>query len=455
MWERFLNLLAPPVFLEDEEKTRVARLLNVIIIIVMLLVMLFSVPALVLTPDLGRVLIELLLGILALVMLIVLRRGYVRAAGFMLTFTVWALVTYGTYEAGGFYGSTMSSYFGIILIAYLLLGASAGMVFGGLSIAATGWMLWADGASLLPAIPSYATHTTFWVEFSVTVVGVVGLLTLIINSLHQALHRARSNENELAIKIIEVQNLAEQANQANKFKTQLIARVSHELRTPLGALMGLTEMLYYSGHKTMPLEQRELVQRIVDNAKYLERVFSELLDQTRIESNEIFILEEPFALDELLKLVTGRFIPLAKRKGLALHLEMDPALPPVLVGDPNRIEQILVNLISNAIKFTRLGSVEVRVCQVDAHQWAMRVSDTGIGISPEDQTLIFEPFRQVDETASREFGGVGLGLSIVKQLVTAMKGDVVVESAVGQGSTFTVFLPFPQPVRERSIESNA
>jgi signal transduction histidine kinase len=374
-------------------------------------------------------------------MLLLLHRGYVRLAGFLLSLTLWLVVSYGTYQAGGFRGSTMSAYFGIILIAELLLGIRAGIILGALSIAVTGWMVYADANNLLPIPPSYATQTTFWVEFSVVVVGVVGLLSLVMNSLYQALERARRNEKELAIKVVEVQELAQKAFEANEFKTRLIARVSHELRTPLGAIMGMSDMLQQDVYGPLTSPQQDIVKRILNNSHALESVFVELLDQSQIESGQLRLKKEPFSPELLAQKVYSTCLPLAQRKGLNLELEVDAGLQQTVVGDEGRTAQILQNLVTNAIKFTEEGYVNILVCQEGDTHWSIEVSDTGMGMSPETQGIIFEPFRQADESSLRNAGGVGLGLAIVKQLLFAMKGTIHVESEVGNGSKFTVLLP--------------
>jgi signal transduction histidine kinase len=450
MLARLRTFFVAPVFEGDEEKTRVARLLNIILITVMALVMVFSVPALLLTPEFGRVAIELVLAVWALFMLVLLRRGAVRPAGFLLSLTLWVVVSYGTYEAGGFRGSTMSSYFGIVLIAELLLGARAGLVFGVASIAVTGLMAYADSRGWMPPPASYATLSTFWIEFSVVVIGVVALLSLITNSLRQALERARRNEKELSIKVEEIQVLARKAIEANEFKTDLIARISHELRTPLGAVLGMAEMLQQDIYGPLTPAQHDIAKRIVNNSQALGHVFAELLDQSQIESGQLRLRADEFSPQALAQAVHSNCLPLAQQKGLALRVDVDPNLPVTVIGDKNRIEQILSNLVVNAVKFTDAGSVVIHVGTCNDTQWTLRVKDTGIGISPETQAHIFEPFRQADETTGRKYGGVGLGLAIVHQLVTAMHGTVSVESEVGRGSTFTVVLPLraTQPGRE-------
>jgi signal transduction histidine kinase len=436
-----LALFNPPIFKDDEEKSRVAGLLQPILITVMVLVMLFSVPAYFMTPVIGRILIEIFLIATTLVMLFLLRRGYVRPVAYLLSSTLWLVVTYGTYEAGGFRGTIMAAYIGIIVIAELLLGTRAGVLFGSLSLAATGWMLYADGRGWLPPPPSYATLTTFWIEFASVVIGVVVLLSFVITSLQQALDRARRDERELAQKISEVQILAQKTIEANEFKSRLISRISHEVRTPLGALLGISEMLQQNVYGPLTPAQYDMTGRIISNSRSLERVFSELLDQAQIESGHLRLKKEPFSPRLMAETVYSNCLPLAQRKRLTMQFEVDPNLPPVLIGDPVRVEQILSNLIVNAIKFTETGQVMVCVRREGATHWVLQVSDTGIGIPKETQSYIFEPFRQANEIGGWEVSGVGLGLSIVKQLVIVMGGTIHLHSEVGQGSTFTVLLP--------------
>jgi signal transduction histidine kinase len=441
MLAQLRSWLAPPVFPDDEEKTRIARLLNIILITVMTLVMMFSVPAFLMTPEIGRILIELSLAIWSILMLMLLRRGHVYLAGFLLSFTLWAVVSYGTYEAGGFRGSTMSAYFGIILIAELLLGSRTGAIFGVLSIAATGLMFYGDERGWMPPAAFYVNQATFWIEFSVVVVGVVALTSLVVRSLRQALERARRNEKELAVKIEETQILAQKATEANEFKSQLLARISHELRTPLGAMMGMSEMLYQNVYGPLTPAQQDITQRIITNSQDLQHVFAELLDQSQIESGQLRLKEEEFSPQALAEKVHLQCLPLAERKELALQVEIHPQLPQLVIGDRARIEQSLSNLVVNAIKFTRTGHVLICARPESDTQWALCVKDTGIGIADDTLAHIFEPFRRADETTRREFGGVGLGLAIVRELVTAMNGTIHVESEVGSGSTFTIMLP--------------
>jgi len=243
------------------------------------------------------------------------------------------------------------------------------------------------------------------------------------------------------VEIKDIQAMAQRANEANEFKTRFISRISHELRTPLGALLGMSEMLQQNVYGPLSPAQLDIIQRIIDNTRGLERVFTELLDQSQIESGQLRLRNEEFSPQALARSVHENNLPLALKKGLTMQLDVDPQLPNTLFGDRGRIEQILSNLVVNAIKYSQKGGIEIHVGRDGEATWMMQVKDTGIGISEEDRALIFEPFRQVDETISRRYNGVGLGLAIVQQLVTAMQGRVTIESKVGQGSTFRVILP--------------
>jgi signal transduction histidine kinase len=243
------------------------------------------------------------------------------------------------------------------------------------------------------------------------------------------------------IEIKEVQGLAQRATDANTFKSRLIAQMSHELRTPVGAMMGMAEILQENIYGSLTPAQQNIVKRIIDNSQNLNQIFSQLLDQAHIESGQLRLKEEEFSPQAVVQMVYAGHLPAALRKGLALLVELDPSLPDKIIGDKTRTTQILSNLVVNAIKYTEKGEVIVAACLNGSDQWVMKVRDTGIGISAEAQTYIYDPFRQAEETVNRKNEGVGLGLSIVKQLVMAMNGTIQLQSALGQGSTFAVALP--------------
>jgi signal transduction histidine kinase len=224
-------------------------------------------------------------------------------------------------------------------------------------------------------------------------------------------------------------------------KTMFVSMVSHELRTPLGAIMGYGEILQEQVHGPLNERQLNVVERLIANTKRLLSLVNDLLDRARLEAGRLKLVLAPFSpktlLEELL-VTTGQ---LAQAKHLDLITYIAPDLPQTIMGDAQRLLQILINLVTNAIKFTDSGSVTVKLDRPDRTHWAIQVIDTGVGISPDEQPHVFDMFRQADGTTTRRQGGAGLGLSIVKQLVTLMGGDIQLVSSVGAGSTFTITLP--------------
>jgi two-component system capsular synthesis sensor histidine kinase RcsC len=233
----------------------------------------------------------------------------------------------------------------------------------------------------------------------------------------------------------------DQALEASRLKADLLANVSHDLRTPLNAILGYADMLQSAVHGPLADRQSKIAERIIANAMQLGSLVNDLLDQARAEAGHLELLNTAFAPGELAADIELTFGPLAQAKGLALACEVDEDLPAALLGDPRRLRQILVNLVSNAIKFTDQGSVHVGIDRANDKHWTLQVSDTGCGISDQAQRYVFDPFRQMQGTPMRQLGGVGLGLSLVRHLVTLMEGELTLDSREGQGSTFTVILP--------------
>jgi len=233
----------------------------------------------------------------------------------------------------------------------------------------------------------------------------------------------------------------DQALEASRAKTQLLSKVSHELRTPLGGILGYAELL--QGNTFGDLNQRQLkaVSEIVDSADYLTNMVNELLDEAQLRSSTATLIEKNFSPFKLIQSAISGLDILAQKKGLSFSVQVEPNLPEVLYGDDRRIRQIIINLIGNAIKFTKEGSVRLHVSRPDENHWEIQVADTGAGIPKEEQALIFEPFRQLNSSVTRDNRGVGLGLSITKQLVDLMHGRIVLESEPGQGSKFIILLP--------------
>ena len=226
-----------------------------------------------------------------------------------------------------------------------------------------------------------------------------------------------------------------------KMKDTFMGIVSHELRTPLNAILGYAEMLKEGVYGSISEKQQNIFTRIMTNTERLLDIVSDLLDQAQIQSGKLKIKLVPCKPADLLENVHSVMERIAAEKGIDFVTELDPAMPPIIMGDPQRLQQIIVNLSNNAVKFTSKGSVCIKISMADSQNWKIQSIDTGSGIPREALGYIFESFRQVDDVNTREHRGVGLGLSIVKQLAEIMKGKITVESEIGEGSTFTVILP--------------
>jgi len=451
MWARVREYFSPPIFEEDEDKTRAASFLNTILLIVITIVVLFASLTFVLTLSVVRILVELFIILVSFGILFLMRRGNVRLASIIFSGALLVIVSIGTYLSGGFGGSTMSAYIGIIIITGLLLGNWTALAYALIAIAFTGWMVYDDSLYLLPLVASKTDLFLLWGEFSSVLIGIVGLLALVMINLQRALDRAKRKEDELSHKLIESRQLTIWAQEASDFKSHLLARVSHELRTPLGVIMGMSEMLQHDSSGPLTVKQKKLIERIRVNSKFLETTFTELLEQSQIDKDILQMQASSFSLENILARVTPSFRDQAEQKGLQFDEQITTDLPKTIWGISTYIEQILFHLLSNAIKFTKKGSIHVKLYRSSESEWRISVSDTGIGISKDQQERIFEPFRQVDESISREYGGIGLGLSIVKRLATAMKGRVQVESDPGKGSSFTVTLPLTEPTPDSQV----
>jgi signal transduction histidine kinase len=237
--------------------------------------------------------------------------------------------------------------------------------------------------------------------------------------------------------------------EVEQMKNTFVAMVSHELRTPLNAILGYAEMMREAVYGVLNGRQSGVVERIESSSKRLLSMVSDLLDQAQLEAGRMKIFESNFMTSDLTDAVHSMMDKEFKDKGLTLKVDLDPAMPTSMRGDVHRLQQILLNLVSNAVKFTEAGSVDVRIFHSDPDSWGMEVVDTGPGIPPEAQQYVFESFRQADNVTTRKHGGIGLGLAIVRNLVQVLGGKITLTSKVDEGSTFTVILPFLHSKEEK------
>lgn len=256
---------------------------------------------------------------------------------------------------------------------------------------------------------------------------------LLRRSIHYAIGRKRSE--------VQLRRAKEEAEEANRSKGNFLASVSHEIRSPMNAIIGFSELL---AEESLTEQQEQYVGIIREAAENLLGLINDILDLSKMEAGRLTLEPERFRLEDLLEGVYRLFQEEARRRGVQLEIERSAGLPADMVSDAGRLRQCLVNLVSNALKFTEQGYVRLTVEETqEAGERRIRfmVSDTGIGIPASQHASIFETFVQADGSTTRRFGGTGLGLAITRDLAELLGGSVWVESEEGRGSTFTLEIP--------------
>jgi signal transduction histidine kinase len=246
----------------------------------------------------------------------------------------------------------------------------------------------------------------------------------------EELVRKRTAELEIA---------KERAESADRLKSAFLATMSHELRTPLNSIIGFTGILIQRLGGPLNEEQDKQLGMVYESAKHLLELINDVLDISKIEAGQLNVARETFNLRDSLEKVLKTAQPLADRKEIRLSADIAPDIG-TIISDRRRVEQILLNLVSNAIKFTEQGFVRLH-CAIQGPDIALAVSDSGIGVQPEDMDKLFNAFQQIESGITRKYDGTGLGLSISQKLAHLLGGEIKVESEWGKGSTFTFRLP--------------
>lgn len=273
----------------------------------------------------------------------------------------------------------------------------------------------------------------------------------ILNALRS--YRDIQNAAKLQRQIVLAEQESKAAEEASKAKSQFLAHMSHEIRTPLNGIIGVADLL---NGTPLSEEQNNYVKTIRNSGEALLSIINDILDFSKIEAGKLDLENTSFSLPELCETIQSIFIAPLQNKGLTFELNMTPQVPIYIASDPLRIKQILINLIGNAIKFTSKGKItlqlDAQTTQDQKIRLTLQVSDTGIGISPDQQHKLFAAFSQIDASTTRKYGGTGLGLQISLKLAELMGGNIELESEEGKGSCFTVHLlvdPAVEPTRQQ------
>ena len=232
----------------------------------------------------------------------------------------------------------------------------------------------------------------------------------------------------------------QELEKASRLKSEFLASMSHELRTPINAVLGYTSLMREEIYGELTEKQRTGLEKINTASQHLLDLINDILDLSKIEAGKMPVYLEEVTLRHVLSELGEAVEPLVREKGLEFTVEA-PEEMPALFTDRTKLKQILLNLLSNAVKFTSRGGVRLEARRIGRESVELAVADTGIGIKQEDLENIFDDFRQVDQSPTREYGGTGLGLSITRKLIALLEGTIEVESSYGEGSRFTIRLP--------------
>ncbi len=355
---------------------------------------------------------------------------------------LYAPIAVALWETGGLYSVANAWLLVLPMLGGLLGGLGCGVLWAlitGLTLSAA-WLAHTLGAPMPQRLPDplYLNQSLF---------GLLGALIatagISLGFIHQS--RAAQARTERTIEALQ-QEIAcrreaeRRAREELETRARFLAMMSHEIRTPMNGVLGMNQLLVETG---LDREQLELATTALSAGRSLLRLLDEILDFSKLEAGRVRIEAIPFQLPALLHEVGGLYRATAWDKGLEISLSLSAALPEWVEGDPTRLRQVLLNLLNNAVKFTSAGEILLSAELLDGGRVRFAVRDTGIGISEGAQATLFEAFTQAEASTTRRYGGTGLGLAICAQLVELMGGELGLESAVGEGSTFSFDLSLP------------
>ena len=418
----------------DERLAGVARRLHTIVLGSLLVCVSAGLVHVMVLGGVGtNVLIYPPLLVTNIVILAALHRGHVTATALGVQAFVYLAIVAGSLTDGGLHGTTIGGLFLVVIMATLLFSRRQVAYFVVLCLLTLAAFLVLE---LIGWLPAPTTPDTAGLAFTVRSVHIFGatLCIYLVRDLEDSRQRA------------EVASVAAQA--ASRAKSEFLAAMSHEIRTPMNGVIGMTGLLLDS---QLSAEQREFAEVIRTSGQALLSVLGDILDFSKIESGKLELEMQEFGLRACVEETLDLFANAAAEKQLGLAYQIDAGCPDRLTSDPTRLRQVLANLVSNAVKFTSTGDIQVLVHK-EADTLCFAVRDSGIGIPEESQARLFQPFSQVDASTTRRYGGTGLGLAICKRLVELLGGTIEVESEPGRGSVFRFTIALAEGASEQSPE---
>lgn len=380
---------------------------------------------------------------LALASCVAVARGKIDLAGWLLV-SLFIIAAIGVNLVIGFWGATLSIPVCMlaVLVTALVLKRSMLIPVMSLSLVSVGVVAFAQEQTLV--VPE--------ADYIVDAMGAFFNHLIVLAPMVLFLRQLRAEFDDrlasLRVSLAQAEQAKHEADRANQAKSQFLANMSHELRTPLNAIIGYIEIMLGGMAGAFTEKQTQLQQYVHQNAKRLLNLINDILDLAKIEAGRTEVRLEPMSPRKVITDTVNGMRSLAEKKHIALDVSFTDNTPEAVLSDPSKLQQIITNLVGNAIKFTNQGGVTVCVDTLDTAHWQIKVADSGIGMPADAVDYIFEMFRQVDNTDTRAHQGTGLGLAITKRLVDRLGGKIQVETALGKGSTFIVTLPRQiQPVQ--------